>query len=125
MGTAFPQHTLNGNNGFDPLPKEGEEITGDDTKSGYANRENYKNHGVYLCMLHYPKELSDENRDTYTDITRVYKTYRTADGGFIATDTGTDEATDKVGKEGADEKLSAGYSIEHIVQHHIALNGMA
>lgn len=108
LGTAFPQHTLNGNNGFDPLPKEGEEITGDDTQSGYANRENYKNHGVYLCMLHYPKELSDENRDTYTDITRVYKTYRTADGKFIATDTGTPEATDKVGKEEKDEILSAG-----------------
>lgn len=108
LGTAFPQHTLNGNNGFNPIPEEGEEITGDDTKSGYANRENYKNHGVYLCMLHYPKELSDENRDTYTDITRVYKTYRTADGKFIATDTGTDEATDKVGKEEKDEILSAG-----------------
>ena len=108
LGTAFPQQTLNGNNGFDPLPKEGEEITGDDTSSGYANRENYKNHGVYLCMLHYPKGLSDENRDTYTDITRVYKTYRTADGQFIATDTGADEATDKVGKEGKDEMLNAG-----------------
>lgn len=108
LGTAFPQQTLNGNNGFDPLPKEGEKITGDDTSSGYANRENYKNHGVYLCMLHYPKELSDENRDTYTDITRVYKTYRTADGKFIATDTGTDEATDKVGKEEKDEILNAG-----------------
>lgn len=108
LGTAFPQHTLNGNNGFNPLPKEGEEKTGDDTSSGYANRENYKNHGVYLCMLHYPKELSDENRDTYTDISRVYKTYRTADGKFIATDTGTPEATDKVGKEEKDEILSAG-----------------
>lgn len=108
LGTAFPQQTLNGNNGFDPLPKEGEEKTGDDTSSGYANRENYKNHGVYLCMLHYPKGLSDENRDTYTDITRVYKTYRTADGKFIATDTGTDEATDKVGKEEKDEILNAG-----------------
>lgn len=108
LGTAFPQNTLNGNNGFDPLPKEGEEKTGDDTNSGYANRENYKSHGVYLCMLHYPKELSDENRDTYTDITRVYKTYRTADGKFIATDTGTDEATDKVGKEEKDEILNAG-----------------
>lgn len=108
LGTAFPQQTLNGNNGFDPLPKEGEEKTGDDTSSGYANRENYKNHGVYLCMLHYPKGLSDENRDTYTDISRVYKTYRTADGKFIATDTGTDEATDKVGEEEKDEILNAG-----------------
>lgn len=108
LRTAFPQHTLNGNNGFNPIPEEGEEITGDDTKSGYANRENYKNHGVYLCMLHYPKELSDKNRDTYTDISRVYKTYRTADGNFIATDTGTDEATDKVGKEEKDEILNAG-----------------
>lgn len=108
LGTAFPQQTLNGNNGFDPLPKEGEEKTGDDTNSGYANRENYKNHGVYLCMLHYPKGLSDENRDTYTDITRVYKTYRTTDGKFIPTDIGTPEATDKVGKEEKDEMLTAG-----------------
>lgn len=108
LGTAFPQNTLNGNNGFDPLPKKGEKITGDDTNSGYANRENYKNHGVYLCMLHYPKGLSKENRDTYTDITRVYKTYRTADGQFIPTDIGTDEATDKVGKEGKDGMLDAG-----------------
>lgn len=108
LGTAFPQNTLNGNNGFDPLPKEGEEKTGDDTNSGYANRENYKNHGVYLCMLHYPKGLSDENRDTYTDISRVYKTYRTADGKFIPTDIGTPEATDKVGKEEKDEMLTAG-----------------
>lgn len=108
LRTAFPQRTLNGNNGFDPLPKEGEEKTGDDTSSGYANRENYKSQGVYLCMLHYPKELSDENRDTYTDISRVYKTYRTADGKFIATDIGTPEATDKVGEEGKDGMLDAG-----------------
>lgn len=108
LGTAFPQQTLNGNNGFNPIPEKGEEITGDDTSSGYANRENYKNHGVYLCMLHYPKGLSDENRDTYTDITRVYKTYRTADGKFIATDTGAPEATDIVGKEEKDEILNAG-----------------
>lgn len=108
LGTAFPQQTLNGNNGFNPIPEKGEEKTGDDTSSGYANRENYKNHGVYLCMLHYPKGLSDENRDTYTDITRVYKTYRTADGKFIATDTGAPEATDKVGEEEKDEILNAG-----------------
>ena len=114
LGTAFPQQTLNGNNGFNPIPEEGEKKTGDDTSSGYANRENYKNNGVYLCMLHYPKGLSDENRDTYTDITRVYKTYRTADGKFIASDTGKDEATDKVGKEGADEKLSAGYCHSYV-----------
>lgn len=114
LGTAFPEHTLNGNNGFDPFSKEGEEITGDDTKSGYANRENYKNNGVYLCMLHYPKGLSDKNRDTYTDITRVYKTYRTADGKFIATDTGRDEATDKVGKEGKDGILNAGHCLSFV-----------
>ena len=108
LGTAFPQQTLNGNNGFNPIPEKGEKKTGDDTSSGYANRENYKNHGVYLCMLHYPKGLSDENRDTYTDITRVYKTYRTADGKFIATDTGAPEATDKVGEEEKDEILNAG-----------------
>ena len=69
-GSAFDEVTLMGNNGFDP--KKGE--ISDDAKTGYANRENYKTQGVYFCLLHFPKDLTDEQRAAYTDITRVYKT---------------------------------------------------
>lgn len=68
--SAFDGKTLMGNNGFDPAKGE----ISDDANTGYANRENYKNQGVYFCMLHYPKDLTDEQRAAYTDITRVYKT---------------------------------------------------
>lgn len=69
--SAFDEVTLMGNNGFDP--KKGE--ISDDANTGYANRENYKTpQGVYFCLLHYPKDLTDEQRAAYTDITRVYKT---------------------------------------------------
>lgn len=70
-GSAFDGRTLMGNNGFDPTKGE---IRDDANNTGYANRENYKNQGVYFCMLHYPKDLTDEQRAAYTDITRVYKT---------------------------------------------------
>ena len=69
-GSAFDEVTLMGHNGFN---KSKGEIS-DDAETGYANRENYKNHGVYFCLLHYPKDLTDEQRAAYTDITRVYKT---------------------------------------------------
>lgn len=68
--SAFDEVTLMGNNGFDPA--EGE--ISDDANTGYANRENYKTQGVYFCLLHFPKDLTDEQRAAYTDITRVYKT---------------------------------------------------
>lgn len=67
---AFDAVTLMGNNSFENLKGE----IRDDANAGYANRENYKNQGVYFCMLHYPKDLTDEQRAAYTDITRVYKT---------------------------------------------------
>ena len=69
-GSAFDEVTLMGNNGF--VPTKGE--ISDDANTGYANRENYKNQGVYFCLLHFPKDLTDEQRAAYTDITRVYKT---------------------------------------------------
>lgn len=68
--SAFDEVTLMGHNGFDSQKGE----ISDDANTGYANRENYKNHGVYFCLLHYPKDLTDEQRAAYTDITRVYKT---------------------------------------------------
>lgn len=72
---AFSANTYMGNNGFNPGSnwKEGD-IFDNAYNDGYANRENYKNGGVYFTMLHYPKELNDDQRAAYTDITRVYKT---------------------------------------------------
>lgn len=69
-GSAFDEVTLMGNNGFNPNKGE----ISDDANTGYANRENYKNNGVYFCLLHYPKDLTEDQRAAYTDITRVYKT---------------------------------------------------
>ena len=68
---AFDAVTLMGNNGFDATKGD---IRDDAANTGYANRENYKNQGVYFCLLHYPKDLKDEQRAAYTDIARVYKT---------------------------------------------------
>lgn len=68
--SAFDEITLMGHSGF--VKSKGE--ISDDAETGYANRENYKTHGVYFCLLHYPKDLTDEQRAAYTDITRVYKT---------------------------------------------------
>lgn len=68
--SAFDEVTLMGNNGFHPDKGE----ISDDATTGYANRENYKNQGIYFCLLHYPKDLTEEQRAAYTDITRVYKT---------------------------------------------------
>lgn len=72
---AFSANTYMGNNGFNSGAgwKEGD-IFDNACNDGYANRENYKNGGVYFTMLHYPKELNDDQRAAYTDITRVYKT---------------------------------------------------
>lgn len=69
--SAFDEKTLMGNNGFDSTKGD---IRDDAANTGYANRENYKNQGVYFCLLHYPKDLTEEQRAAYTDITRVYKT---------------------------------------------------
>ena len=69
-GTAFNEHTLDGNTGFDPTASK----TGDDTSKGYANRENYINSGAYFCILHFPKDLDEAQRAAYTDITRIYRT---------------------------------------------------
>ena len=73
-GTAFTALTLMGNSGF----TKGDNKTGNDlfdnAGEGYANRENFRNTKAYFCMLHYPKGLSDDNRATYNDITKVYKT---------------------------------------------------
>lgn len=78
IGSAFSGNIYMGNNGFESgkgYDFETEEHPFDDAYvKGYANRENYKTHGVYFTMLHYPKDLDDKEREAYTDITRIYKT---------------------------------------------------
>lgn len=102
-GTAFSAHTLMGNNGFKPTDQtqNGNGIK-DDVNSGYANRENYKNNGYYFAILHFPTGLEDEKRAKYTDITRVYRTNRDANGDFQSS------LKDNVGKENVPKPLEFG-----------------
>lgn len=101
---AFSANTYMGNNGFNPGKewKEGD-IFDNAYNDGYANRENYKNGGVYFTMFHYPKELNDDQRAAYTDITRVYKT---AEGNqkFCYGKNNNPDSYVEVGKESQDLK---------------------
>nr|WP_288231624.1 leucine-rich repeat domain-containing protein [uncultured Prevotella sp.] len=65
--TAFGAETLMGNNGCNgPTSKYA-----DNFSEGKANRENYvASSGAYFCILHFPKGLTDEEKATYTDITK-------------------------------------------------------
>lgn len=102
-GTAFSAHTLMGNDGFDPgstgrMPTV--EDMKDDANKGYANRENYYNQGYYFAILHFPTGLTGEQREKYTDITRVYRTHRDAKGNFYFSYVdGNTDTYDEVGKE--------------------------
>ena len=73
---AFTTQILHGNNGFSPANNPNYAPYADNISEGKANRENYKNGGVYFAMLHYPTGLDDEARAEYTDITRKYETLR-------------------------------------------------
>mgnify|MGYP002678201130 FL=1 len=102
-GSAFDEVTLMGNNGFDP--KKGE--ISDDANTGYANRENYKNQGVYFCLLHFPKDLTDEQRAAYTDITRVYKTVDEGQKFYYAQNDNNPYSYHEVGEEETELKFSS------------------
>lgn len=71
LQSAFGSETLMGNNGFNPNALG---LAGD-ANTGKANRENYKNNGVYFCILHYPTNLTAEQEAKYTDITKKYETW--------------------------------------------------
>ena len=101
-GSAFDEVTLMGNNGFDPTKGD----ISDDANTGYANRENYKNHGVYFCLLHYPKDLTDDQRAAYTDITRVYKTVDEGETFYYAQIDGVPCSYHEVGQEETETELS-------------------
>lgn len=122
--SAFDEVILMGNNGFD-LTTKGE--ISDDVNTGYANRENYKNHGVYFCMLHYPKDLTDEQRAAYTDITRVYKTvdeghdfrYGKYDDPYSYHEVGQEETELKFGNYVAPKRTSLGFQDTYLGRQYI------
>lgn len=122
--SAFDEVSLMGNNGFD-LTTKGE--ISDDVNTGYANRENYKNHGVYFCMLHYPKDLTDERRAAYTDITRVYKTvdeghdfrYGKYDDPYSYHEVGQEETELKFGNYVAPKRTSLGFQDTYLGRQYI------
>lgn len=121
--SAFDRVTLMGNNGFDPAKGE----ISDDANTGYANRENYKNHGVYFCMLHYPKDLTDEQRAAYTDITRVYKTvdeghmfhYGKYEDPYSYHEVGQEKTELKFGNYDAPKRTSLGFQDTYLGRQYI------
>lgn len=102
-GSAFDERTLMGYNGFDPSKGE----ISDDANTGYANRENYKNNGVYFCLLHYPKDLTDDQRAAYTDITRVYKTVDVGKTFYYAQNEHNPSSYHEVGQEETELSFSS------------------
>ena len=123
-GSAFDEITLMGNNGFDPAKGD----ISDDANTGYANRENYKNQGVYFCLLHYPKDLTDDQRAAYTDITRVYKTvdegktfhYAQIDGEPCSYhEVGQEETELKFGNYTAPKRTSLGFQDTYLGRQYI------
>lgn len=102
-GSAFDEITLMGNNGFDPAKGD----ISDDANTGYANRENYKNQGVYFCLLHYPKDLTEEQRAAYTDITRVYKTVEEGQKFYYAQNEHNPYSYHEVGQEETELSFSS------------------
>lgn len=122
--SAFDEVTLMCNNGFD-LTTKGE--ISDDANTGYANRENYKNQGVYFCMLHYPKDLTDEQRAAYTDITRVYKTvdeghdfrYGKYDDPYSYHEVGQEKTELKFGNYDAPKRTSLGFQDTYLGRQYI------
>ena len=116
--TAFSNNTLMGNNGF---TQNGGQSTHDDATTGWANRDNYYNNGYYFCILHYPTNLSEDNKNTYVDVTRKYITK--TDGTFAIADSYIigQETTDlkKVGDYGTSTTVNYGYKDTYLGEQYI------
>lgn len=77
--TAFGAETLMGNNGFGGSTSK----YADNFSEGKANRENYvASSGAYFCILHFPTDLTNDEKATYTDIYKKYETWNGTDGKF-------------------------------------------
>ncbi len=116
--TAFPSNTLNGNNGFTP---NGGQSTHDNANEGWANRDNYYNNGYYFCILHYPTNLSEENKNTYVDVTRKYitKTEGTFSYGETYAEGKETTALGQVGTCTANTNVGYGYKDTYLGEQYI------
>lgn len=121
---TFGAETLMGNNGFNA---DASGLADDARNNGKANRENYKNNGVYFCILHYPNNLTAEQEAKYTDITKKYETWEGNEWG--ATSGFHFSANKVVGKENGnmsfngyytyDGKVSPGYKDTYLGEQYI------
>ena len=118
--TAFGAETLMGNNGF----TEGSLSNyADKFGEGKANRENYvASSGTYFAILHYPKGLTDDEKATYTDITKKYETWNGTDGKFNKDATkvvGQETSTLKYGDYEVNNQVNPGYKDTYVGEDYI------
>lgn len=118
--TAFGAETLMGNNGFSHSSSK---KYADDFTKGKANRENYvSSTGAYFAILHFPKDLTDDEKATYTDINKKYETWNGTDGKFYHADTkvvGQETSTLKYGKYTVNNQVNPGYKDTYVGEDYI------
>lgn len=118
--TAFGAETLMGNNGFTDGSLSN---YADKFGEGKANRENYvASSGTYFAILHYPKGLTDDEKATYTDITKKYETWNGTDGNFHQADTkvvGQETSTLKYGDYTVNNQVNPGYKDTYVGEDYI------
>lgn len=118
--TAFGAETLMGNNGFTDGSLSN---YADKFGEGKANRENYvASSGAYFAILHYPKGLTDDEKATYTDITKKYETWNGTDGNFHQADTkvvGQETSTLKYGDYEVNNQVNPGYKDTYVGEDYI------
>lgn len=113
--TAFSEIVHNGNNGFNPSSGAS---GSDDVSKGYANRENYRNREDYICILHFPKGLDDDNKATYTDITRVYEC-KPEGSNLSEQQVGKESETLKYGTCTAQKNVAWGYKDTYLGEQYV------
>ena len=118
--TAFGAETLMGNNGFTDGSLSN---YADKFGEGKANRENYvASSGAYFAILHFPKGLTDDEKATYTDITKKYETWNGTDGKFYQADTkvvGQETSTLKYGDYTVNNQVNPGYKDTYVGEDYI------
>lgn len=118
--TAFGAETLMGNNGFSHSSSK---KYADDFTKGKANRENYiSSIGAYFCILHFPKDLTDDEKATYTDINKKYETWNGTDGKFYHADTkvvGQETSTLTYGLYNVNNQVNPGYKDTYVGEDYI------
>lgn len=118
--TAFGAETLMGNNGFTNGSLSN---YADKFGEGKANRENYvASSGAYFAILHFPKGLTDDEKATYTDITKKYETWNGTDGKFNKDATkvvGQETSTLKYGDYTVNNQVNPGYKDTYVGEDYI------